>query len=143
MTSTRIPARLRTLALAVPIVALAACETPPAAVSPTPPPATSAAVVTAAPTAAPTGTTAQAAGRLGTTIASLGDATQGGFWIKTPLVNQPGKGRIVYRGTGKSVDVDLIPLPGPATAGSQVSLPALTTLGVSLTDLPEIEVFRI
>ena len=80
--------------------------------------------------------------RLGTTVASLGDATQGGFWIKTPLVRSNGKGRIVNPATGKSVNVDLLPLSGPASAGSQVSLPALTTLGADLTDLPEVEVYR-
>lgn len=79
--------------------------------------------------------------RLGTTIASLGDATQAGFWIKTPLARAPGKGRIVNPATGKSANVDLIPLDGPPTAGSQVSLPALQMIGASLTDLPEIEVW--
>ena len=80
-------------------------------------------------------------GRLGTTVASLGDATQGGFWMRTPLVKAAGKGRIVNPANGKSVNVDLIPLGGPASAGSQVSLPALTTLGIGLTDLPTVEVF--
>ncbi|WP_299358463.1 hypothetical protein [uncultured Paracoccus sp.] len=79
--------------------------------------------------------------KLGTTIASLGDAAQSGFWIKTPLVRAPGKGRIVNPATGKSANVDLIPLDGPPTAGSQVSLPALQMIGASLTDLPEIEVW--
>lgn len=80
--------------------------------------------------------------KLGTTVASLGDATQGGFWIRTPLVKSAGKGRVVNPATGKSVNVDLIPLAGPASAGSQVSLPALTTLGADLTDLPSVEVYR-
>lgn len=80
--------------------------------------------------------------RLGTTVASLGNPTEGGFWIKTPLVRERGVGRIVNPATGKSAKVDLIPLDGPASGGSQVSLPALQLLGVSLTDLPTIEVFR-
>lgn len=80
--------------------------------------------------------------RLGSTIASLGDPTEGGFWIKTPLVKERGLGRIVDPSTGKSAKVDLIPLDGPASGGSQVSLPALQLLGVSLTDLPTIEVYR-
>ena len=80
--------------------------------------------------------------RLGTTIASLGDPTEPGFWIKTPLVKARGVGRIVNPANGKSSKVDLIPLDGPASAGSQVSLPALQLIGVSLTDLPEIEVFK-
>lgn len=84
---------------------------------------------------------AAAGAKLGRTVASLGDATQGGFWMKTPLVKAKGKGRIVNPATGKSVNVDLIPLGGPASAGSQVSLPALTTLGADLTDLPTVEVF--
>ena len=41
---------------------------------------------------------------------------------------------------GKSAKVRLIPLGG-AGGGSQVSLPALQLIGVSLTDLPTIEVY--
>ena len=80
--------------------------------------------------------------KLGVTIASLGDPSQSGFWIKTPLVKSEGNGRIVNPATGKSANVRLIPLGGPASAGSQVSLPALQMLGVSLTDLPTIEVYE-
>lgn len=80
--------------------------------------------------------------RLGTTIASLGNPSEGGFWIKTPLVRERGLGRIVDPRTGRSAKVDLIPLDGPAGGGSQVSLPALQLLGVSLTDLPTLEVYR-
>lgn len=172
---------LRLCALALPLLALAACgmNLDP---RPTPAPGTPGGTVTAAPTtpgsaAAAAATDARSGvaegtlqrpagsrsvaqldasaaekaaatrptatgGRLGTTIASLGDATEGGFWIKTPLVQSPGKGRIVDPATGRSVNVDLIPLSGPASGGSQVSLPALTTLGADLTDLPEVEVYR-
>lgn len=80
--------------------------------------------------------------KLGTTIASLGDPSQAGFWIKTPLVQSETAGRIVNPATGKSAKVRLIPLGGPASGGSQVSLPALQMLGVSLTDLPAIEVYQ-
>lgn len=80
--------------------------------------------------------------KLGNTIASLGDPTEGGFWIKTPLVKARGIGRIVNPANGKSAKVDLIPLDGPASGGSQVSLPALQLIGVSLTDLPTIEVYK-
>ncbi len=80
--------------------------------------------------------------RLGSTVASLGDPTEGGFWIKTPLVKTRGVGRLVNPANGKSAKVDLIPLDGPASGGSQVSLPALQLLGVSLTDLPTLDVFR-
>ena len=79
--------------------------------------------------------------KLGSTVASLGDPTQGGFWIKTPLVKARGIGRIVNPANGKSAKVDLIPLDGGGS-GSQVSLPALQLIGVSLTDLPTIEVYK-
>jgi hypothetical protein len=79
--------------------------------------------------------------RLGTTIASLGNPAEQGFWMKTPLVKTATKGRIEYPVTGTSVEVDLIPLGGPATGGSQVSLAALRLLGAPLTALPELVVF--
>ncbi len=85
---------------------------------------------------------AKAETKLGATVASLGDPTQPGFWIKSPLVKAAGKGRIVNPANGKSAKVDLQPLGGPASAGSQVSLPALQLIGVSLTDLPTIEVYQ-
>ena len=79
--------------------------------------------------------------RLGLTIASLGDPTQAGFWIKTPLVSAQGKGRVVYPGTGKSVQVDLLPIEGAGTAGSRLSLAAFRIIEAPLTELPEVEVF--
>lgn len=80
-------------------------------------------------------------GKLGSTVASLGDATEGGFWIKTPLVKAAAKGRVVNPANGKSANVDLQPLAGGG-AGSQLSLAAMQALGVSLTDLPDIEVWQ-
>ncbi len=79
---------------------------------------------------------------LGVTIASLGDPTAAGFWLRTPLVSAPAKGRVVAAG-GASAVVDLIPSGGVAGAGSQISLSALRVLGLSLTDLPELSVFRL
>ncbi|WP_457650273.1 hypothetical protein [Profundibacter sp.] len=79
--------------------------------------------------------------KLGTTIASLGNPAEAGFWIKTPLVSKLGKGRVEYPATGKSVAVDLIPIDGPKAAGSRVSLAALRLLGAPLTGLPELIVF--
>lgn len=80
--------------------------------------------------------------KLGTTVASLGDPTRSGFWIRTPLVKEPAMGRLRNPANGKSAQVELLPLDGPAGAGSQVSLPALQLLGISLTDLPTIEVYK-
>ncbi len=80
-------------------------------------------------------------GRLGTTIASLGNPAESGLWLKTPLVGSEQKGRVVFSKTGKEVSVTLIPLDGPETAGSQLSLSAMQIIGAPLTDLPTIEVF--
>ncbi|OCX64530.1 hypothetical protein BFP70_10855 [Thioclava sp. SK-1] len=83
---------------------------------------------------------AAAQARLGTTIASLGDPTMPGFWLKTGLVTAPAKGRVELA-NGKSAQVELIPSGDASTAGSQLSLPALRLLDVSLTDLPELTVY--
>ncbi len=79
--------------------------------------------------------------KLGTTIASLGDPTDPGFWAKTPLVKAPTRGRLEDPASGKSVLVELRPLDAASGAGSQVSLPAMRALGVSLTGLPELAVY--
>lgn len=78
--------------------------------------------------------------RLGTTVASLGDPTEGGFWLKTPLVSTQTKGRVETE-AGKSAQVTLKPSGGSNGGGSQLSLAALRVLGVSLTDLPTLTVY--
>ncbi len=80
---------------------------------------------------------------LGQTIATLGGPAKPGFWLETPLVSVPTKGRIVAKATGESVLVDLIPIEGPDTAGSRVSLAALRLLGVGLTGLHELQVYAL
>ncbi|MEO0939610.1 MAG: hypothetical protein AAFY38_15760 [Pseudomonadota bacterium] len=77
-------------------------------------------------------------GPLGVTVASLGNPAEPGLWLKTPLVSarQPGTLRL----GGASVAVMLIPLEGPPTAGSRMSLEAFQALGAPLTDLPEVTV---
>lgn len=86
--------------------------------------------------------TAPAAGaRLGTTIASLGAAGEGGLWLKTPLVKAQTRGRVVNTENGRSAEVTLIPLAGPAGGGSQASIATMQAVGAGLTDLPELEVF--
>ena len=84
---------------------------------------------------------AKAGGRLGVTVASLGSPSEPGLWLKTPLVTSEQPGRVVFAGSGKSVAVTLIPIDGPATGGSRMSLSAFQTLGAPLTGLPEVEVF--
>ncbi|KIN61435.1 hypothetical protein Z945_2427 [Sulfitobacter noctilucae] len=77
---------------------------------------------------------------LGSTVVSLGSPTEPGLWLKTPLVKAEGQGRVTNPANGKSSLVTLIPLDGPATAGSRMSLAALRLIGASLTDLTPVEV---
>ncbi len=79
---------------------------------------------------------------LGKTIASLGAPSEPGFWLKTPLVKAPAKGRVEYGANGKSVAVDLIPIDSPKGAGSRLSLAAFRVLEAPLTGLPEVRVFQ-
>jgi hypothetical protein len=81
---------------------------------------------------------AKASGALGVTIASLGSPAETGLWLKTPLVKAQQMGRVAYQ--GKTVNVTLIPIDGPATAGSRMSLQAFQALGAPLTDLVEVNV---
>ncbi|MEQ8900009.1 MAG: hypothetical protein RID11_06555 [Roseovarius sp.] len=85
-------------------------------------------------------TPAPATGDLGLTVASLGTATEPGLWLKTPLVDAPGRGRVTYPVNGKTVEVDLIPLDAPRGAGSRLSLAGFQALGAPLTGLPEVRV---
>ncbi len=75
---------------------------------------------------------------LGTTVASLGDAGQPGFWLETPLVDAPTTGRIRNPDTGRTVQVDLRPIEG---GSSRISLAALRLLEAPLTELVTLEVF--
>lgn len=80
-------------------------------------------------------------GRIGTTVATLGDPGQSGFWLKTPLVSAATSGRVVYVGSGRSVQVQLLPLDGPSGGGSQISMAAMRLLEAPLTGLPELVVY--
>ena len=77
---------------------------------------------------------------LGTTVATLGDPGEQGFWLKTALVTSEGPGRIETQ-DGASLNVTLIPVDGDPSSGSRLSLPAMRQLGLDLTDLPTIAVF--
>ena len=77
---------------------------------------------------------------LGVTVASLGSPTEPGFWLKTPLVKSETKGRVTNKANGLSSAVTLIPIDGPVTGGSRMSLPAMRLIGASVTDLTEVEV---
>ena len=87
------------------------------------------------------GNSGRVARALGETVASLGDPTQTGFWLKTPLINAAAKGHVTSSQTGKTVQLDLIPIDGENSAGSRISLAALRLLELPLTALPTISVF--
>ncbi|XDA96810.1 hypothetical protein AB1M95_11805 [Sulfitobacter sp. LCG007] len=90
--------------------------------------------------AAATRPKAAAARRLGSTVVSLGSPSVPGFWLETPLVGTQTPGRVTNPDTGRSAAVTLIPIDGPATAGSRLSLPAMRLIGASLAELTTIEV---
>ena len=81
---------------------------------------------------------AAVSGALGNTVASLGSPAEPGLWLKTPLVNAQSSGKVTYK--GKSIDVTLIPIDGPKTAGSRMSLQGFQALGAPLTELVEVQV---
>jgi hypothetical protein len=77
---------------------------------------------------------------LGRTIASLGDPAEPGFWLLTPLVDNPRPGRVTHAPSGASVRLELRPSGGAPGSGSRLSLAAFRALGLPLTGLPELVV---
>ena len=75
---------------------------------------------------------------LGTVTASLGDPAKPGFWVETGLVTEVSQGRVRYPATGRSVSVELRPLPG---GSARVSLAAMRLLDAPLGDLAVVEVY--
>ncbi len=78
---------------------------------------------------------------LGTTIASLGDPTEQGFWLRTPLVETETQGSVETE-SGAVVQLKLIPIDGPSSAGSRISLAAMRGLNLGLTDLASLKVSK-
>ena len=79
---------------------------------------------------------------LGETIASLGNPVETGFWLRTNLVNSITNGNLLDQASGKSVNVTLIPDESSGTGG-QISISALRFLGIPLTALPKLTVFKL
>lgn len=99
-------------------------------------------VVEALPQTPPVAAVPKAAdGRLGASVASLGDPGKAGLWLETPLVKTAGKGRVVWPSSGRWVAVALLPASGEVSAGSRLSLDGFRALGAPLTDLIKIEVY--
>ncbi|MBF9034760.1 hypothetical protein HKCCE2091_10960 [Rhodobacterales bacterium HKCCE2091] len=80
-----------------------------------------------------------ASGPLGTTVATLGDATVTGLWMETPLVDGRTEGRVTAE-NGTSVTLTLIPSGGLEGSGSRLSLQAMQALGLPLTAIAEVSV---
>ena len=78
-------------------------------------------------------------GALGSTLATLGDATRAGLWLETPLVAVQTPGRVTAD-NGNTLDVTLLPASGGPGAGSRMSLQAMQALGLQLTSIAEVEV---
>jgi len=77
---------------------------------------------------------------LGTTVASLGNPAEPGFWAETPLVSEVRRGRLTDPASGASVQVELRPSGGASGSGTRVSLPAFRVLELPLSALPELRV---
>ncbi|MBY4893084.1 hypothetical protein KUL25_09940 [Rhodobacteraceae bacterium N5(2021)] len=75
----------------------------------------------------------------GFTVASLGDATQPGLWIETPLVDRERVVTVVAP-NGTTVEVTARPSGGERGSGSRLSLAAFQALGLNLTSLPTVTV---
>jgi hypothetical protein len=76
---------------------------------------------------------------LGFSVTSLGDATQPGLWLETPLVTAEGPGRVVAE-NGRTLVVTLRPTGGDQGSGSRLSLAGFQALELDLTDLPTLTV---
>ena len=77
---------------------------------------------------------------LGSGIASLGDVTRGGLWLETAMVSEAARGRVEVAETGAAIAVELLPGNGESL---RLSLAAMRTLEVPLTDLVEVSVYKL
>lgn len=145
---------IRTLALVVALPALAGCSVfdglrPAPTASPAAPPAAapvarpvmgqgnSAAALdrtTEAERATALATRAQG-GELGRVVVSLGPPSEGGLWLRAPVVKVAGRGH-VRTAQGQTLAVDLEPGEG----GAILSFGAFRALNLPLTSLPEVTV---
>lgn len=74
---------------------------------------------------------------LGKVTVGLGSPTDPGFWLSSNLVTLPATGRVVTA-AGQSANVEL----RPSTGGALLSFSTYRVLGLTLTDLPELEVYQ-
>lgn len=93
----------------------------------------------AEPSIAPSNTSAPSYGQSSKTVAGLGDPGRAGLWMETPLVSSPRNARVTAP-NGRSVVVTLEPVRGDTGAGSRLSIGAMRSLGLPLTELVELRV---
>lgn len=81
-------------------------------------------------------------GRIGETVASLGDPGADGLWLRTGLVQSVQQGRVVDADSGAEVTLELRPVPASqAGSGGRLSMDGFAALGRGVTELPRLEVF--
>lgn len=97
---------------------------------------------TAATETAPTPPSPAPDGLLGEALAGLGAPGEAGLWLRTGLVREPRRGRVVTE-TGAALELDLRPTGADPGAGSHLSLTAMRTLGLPLTQLATLRVYLI
>ncbi len=71
-------------------------------------------------------------------VAGLGDPSDPGLWVKTPLVSMAAPGRVALAAGGAAIEVEL--RPAGSGAPTQLSLQAMQALGAPITSLPEVTV---
>lgn len=77
---------------------------------------------------------------LGETVASLGSPSEGGLWLRTPMVAAPRPGEVVALSGGARAQVELRPSGGEPGAGSRLSIAGFRALALPVTALPELRV---
>ena len=78
---------------------------------------------------------------LGSTVAHMSEPNEPGLWLKTHLVTEQRRGRLVFPQTARSVYVTLLPMDVHKTRDSQISYAAMRGLSVQMTTLPVVDVF--
>ena len=93
----------------------------------------------AEPSVGPSDASAPSFGQSAKTVAGLGDPGRVGLWMETPLVKARRNARVVAP-NGRSIVLTLEPITGDTGAGSRLSIGAMRSLGLPLTELVELRV---
>jgi len=88
----------------------------------------------------PAASTPTTDGFLGETLAGLGSPAEQGLWLRTGLVSDTQTGRVVSE-AGNRLTLELRPSGAAPSAGSQISLAAMQSLGLTLGQLATLRVY--